>query len=115
MQFIEIARLSSHVPRIEVGRVVALGTLAPSSSTQVELNLTIYNYAPSYTARDDVFESSYDGPDACYFLDSRPADQKTDVAKWRGVVVHSQSLSEEQESLVSAVEASLAAAEAGLA
>lgn len=73
----------------------------------MELNLTIYNYAPSYTARDDVFESSYDGPDACYFLDSRPAEEVV-LSKWRGSLLHSQRLSEEQEALVSAVEAKLA-------
>ncbi len=80
---------------------------------QVELNLTIYNYAPSYTARDDVFESSYDGPDACYFLDARPEEQVG--AKWHGWVLPSQTpLTEAQLSMVDAVERRLAAVKAPL-
>lgn len=72
----------------------------------MELNLTIYNYSPSYTARDDVFESSYDGPDACYFLDERPAGD-VDSA-WRGWLLPSEPLSEEQDAMVRVVEANLA-------
>lgn len=73
----------------------------------MELNLTIYNYAPSYTARDDVFESSYDGPDACYFLDSRPTTEAI-ADKWRGSMLDSKPLSKDQELLVNEVEAQLA-------
>lgn len=49
--FVDIARLSQH-----------------KVDPEVELDITIYNYAPTYTAKDDVFEGSYDGPDMCYFL-----------------------------------------------
>lgn len=53
--FIDIARLGRHKVDMEL-----------------ELQHTIYNYAPAYTARDDVFEGSYDGPDMCYFLPASP-------------------------------------------